>query len=146
MGRKREIKLDLATEKQLKSYKEHHTSPKVRQRCHIVLLKAQGYSHFRIQTELGCSTTTITNSIDKYEFGYSETGIKCMLNAPGQGRKSVLLASDLDMVRAEVSKERQRLSIAKAIIEENKGTKLSNYQLRTFLKSLVENTSESVKS
>ncbi len=143
MGRKRRLEIDEKGEKQLKSYEQHHSSPMIRQRCRIVLLKLGGYSNVKIQRETGCSSATVTSSLDRYDFGYKDLGIKCMLNVRGQGRKSAFQASDTDLVRQEVAKERQRISLAKAIIEEQKGQKLSDYQLKSFLKSLVENTSES---
>ena len=145
MGRKRILEIDEKGQKQLKSYEQHHSSPMIRQRCRIVLLKIEGYSNVAIQKETGCSSATVTSSLDRYDFGYKELGIKCMVNVSGQGRKAALQASDTDLVRQEVVKERQRISLAKAIIEEQKGQKLSDYQLKSFLKSLVVNTNESVE-
>jgi transposase len=145
MGKKRVLTADEKGLKALKNCESHHYSPLIRQRCRIVLLKIGGHTNESIQRLTGSSYPTITGALDKYEFGYAEKGIKCMENASGQGRKAALLLSDGAMVRAEVVKERQRLSLAKAIIEEKKGQKLSDYQLRTFLKSLVGNTNESVE-
>ncbi len=47
------------------------------------------------------------------------------------------------MVISAVQTERQRLSLARAIIEEKQGQKLSEYQVKLFLKSLVGSTTES---
>jgi hypothetical protein len=63
-----------------------------------------------------------------------------MLNKGGQGRKPALTDADTEVVRKAVEEERQKLSLAKLIIEENKGIELSDYQLKAFLKSLVVNT------
>jgi transposase len=142
MGRKRQLKIEEKGLKELKYMSLHDSSPLARQRCNIVLLNSIGLTNVEIQSSLGCSSTTITNALDRYEYDYPTKGLKCMLNKGGQGRKPALVAGDMDVVRKAIEAERQKLSLAKLIIEENKGTELSDYQLRSFLKSMVVNTNE----
>lgn len=145
MGRIRQLNLDEKRLKELKEMSLHDSSPLTRQRCNIILMNVLGKRNVEIQAALGCSSRTITLSLDRYEEDYAKKGIKCMLNKGGQGRKPALSASDTDLVRKAVMEDRQKLSLAKSIIAENKGIPLSDYQLKTFLKSLVVNTSESEK-
>jgi transposase len=142
MGRKRQLKLSDKEVKSLEYMSLHDSSPLARQRCTIVILNNLGMTNVEIQSQLGCSSTTITNSLDRYEYDYPTKGLKCMLNKGGQGRKAALTDSDAEIVRTAVEEERQKLSLAKLIIEANKGIQLSDYQLRLFLKSLVVNTND----
>jgi len=145
MGRRRQLSVSEKGLKELKNLSLHHSSPKIRQRCNIVLLNTSGETVEKIEKLLGCSKTTITYSLDRYEYHYEKEGIKCMFNKGGQGRKAALTISDTAMVREAVCQERQKVSLAKAIISENKGVELSDYQLRTFLKRLVAVTDEFVE-
>lgn len=140
MGRKRQLKLSEKEVKSLEYMSLHDRSPLARQRCKIVILNSLGMTNVAIQSQLSCSSTTITNSLDRYEYDYPTKGLKCMLNKGGQGRKPVLTDADTEVVRKAVEEERQKLSSAKLIIVENKGIALSDYQLKAFLKSLVVNT------
>lgn len=142
MGKTRRLIIGDSFKRELKELSEHSSSPKIRQRCKIVLLNASGLTNTLIQEQLGCSSTTITSSLDRYEYNYVLQGIKCMDNHKGGGRKAALQAVDKELVIEAVQMERQRLSLAKAIIEEKKGQKLSNYQVHRFLKSLVGSTNE----
>lgn len=140
MGKKRQLKIEEKGLKELKYMSLHDSSPLARQRCNIVLLNSMGMTNVELQRSLGCSSTTITNSLDRYEYDYPTKGIKCMLNKGGQGRKPALVDADSDIVRKAIEAERQKLSLAKLIIEAHKGTELSEYQLKSFLKSMVVNT------
>lgn len=142
MGKKRVLKFDENVLKALDKCHKHHSCPMIRHRCWIVKLKLAGHTNVSIQAITKSSCPTVTRALDKYEFGYASLGIKCMENAAGQGRKAALQLCDAEMVRAEVIKERQKVSLAKEIISANKGTKLSDYQLNSFLKRLVGSTNE----
>lgn len=142
MGRKRQLKIEEKSFKELKHMSLHDSSPLARQRCNIVLLNSMGMTNVELQSLLGCSSTTITNSLDRYEYDYPIKGLKCMLNKGGQGRKPALVDADTELVRKAVEAERQKIGLAKLIIEENKGIELSDYQLKSFLKSLAVNTNE----
>jgi transposase len=140
MGRKRQLKIEAQGLKELKYMSLHDSSPLARQRCNIVLLNSKGMTNVELQRLLGCSSTTITNALDRYEYDYPTKGLKCMLNKGGQGRKPALVAGDMEVVRKAIEAERQKISLAKWIIEAHKGTELSEYQLKSFLKSMVVNT------
>ena len=107
------------------------------------MLNEAGLTNVKIQAQLGCSGNTITSSLDRYDANYGTSGLKCMFNAKGGGRKAALQDCDKALVMSAVQSERQRLCLAKAIIEEKKGEKLSIYQVKLFLKSVVGSTTES---
>lgn len=142
MGKRRQLLVSEFHKKELKDLALHSVSPKIRQRCNIVLLNVEGLTNASIQKELGCSSQTITSVLDRYEFNYPFQGLKCLKNLKGGGRKSALNENDKSLVISAIQEERQRLTLAKTIIESAKGIKLSDYQVRLFLKSLVGNTSE----
>lgn len=143
MGKTRLLVIGDSFIPELEHLSKHSSSPKIRQRCQIVLLNNSGLTNVAIQQKLGCSSTTITSSLDRYENNYVLQGIKCMINLKGGGRKAALQACDKEMVISAVQTERQRLSLARAIIAEKKGQKLSEYQVKLFLKRLVGSTTES---
>ncbi|HEY0297933.1 MAG TPA: hypothetical protein VGB84_01815, partial [Arachidicoccus sp.] len=60
----------------------------------------------------------------------------------GQGRKRILQESDISVVRAAIEQERQRLSQAQKIIEQNIGKPLSRATLTRFLKVITAVTNE----
>ena len=142
MGRRRQLTISEQCHQELKYMSLHDSSPLARQRCNIVLLNCEGMTNVEVQKLLGCSSTTITNALDRYEYDYPSKGIKCMLNNGGQGRKAILVAADIELVRKAVASEHQKLSLAKLIIAEHKGRQLSDYQVRSFLKSMAVNTNE----
>jgi transposase len=142
MGRRRQLIVSDYHKQELKYLALHSRSPKIRQRCNIVLLNAAGFTNVSIQSELGCCSQTITSVLDRYELNYPFQGLKCLHNLKGGGRKAVLQDEDKALVISAIQEERQRLTLAKTIIESAKGVKLSDYQVRLFLKSLVGSISE----
>jgi transposase len=142
MGKTRRLVIGSSFKAELENLSKHSSSPKIRQRCEIVLLNESGLTNVAIQKQLGCSSTTITSTLDRYEYNYPFQGLKCLSNLKGGGRKAALQACDKVLVMSAVQTERQRLSLAKAIIEEKKGQSLSDYQVKRFLKSLVGSTTE----
>lgn len=66
-----------------------------------------------------------------------------LITKPGRGRKSILnRAQDTAKVRQAVEQERQRLSQAKQILEEDLNKEFSLKTLKRFLKRLTVDTEE----
>jgi hypothetical protein len=61
---------------------------------------------------------------------------------PGRGRKTILKAVDLEQVKATVKENRQRISLAKAELEESLGKRFSLNSLKRFLKKTTDATNE----
>ena len=56
----------------------------------------------------------------------------CLRTKVGQGRKPILAEAHLNIVKKAIEEERQRLSQARQIIENNIGKKMSNETLTRF--------------
>jgi len=111
-----------------------------RQRCQMVLQKAQGRRSKDVAAQLGCCEPVVNTWVGRYQ----AQGLAGLANKPGQGRKSILHRdTDLAAVREAVKKNRQRLSQAKAELEEQLGKEFSTLTLKRFLKKTVAATNAS---
>lgn len=85
---------------------------------------------------------TVSNWLTRYQ----AEGIAGLETRPGRGRKPVLdPARDLEQVRQAVVEERQRLSQAKLLLEQQMDKEFSLKTLRRFLKKLSAATNGSGK-
>lgn len=109
-----------------------------RQRCKMVLLKAAGYTSKQVATILNTNEISVHNWLKRY----AAEGMEGLQTRKGQGRKPILEQAHLSMVRAAVEQERQRLSQAQQIIEQNIGKKMSRETLTRFLKLITALTRE----
>jgi transposase len=110
----------------------------IRQRSKIVHLYSEGYSVKEIAGIMGTNIISVYNWLKRYK----QDGIRGLDTKPGQGRPRILEDQHLRIVRAAVEEERQRLSRARQIIEENIGKKMSNETLTRFLKVITAVTDE----
>jgi len=95
-----------------------------------VLLKAAGYTSQQVATILNTNEISVHNWLKRY----AEEGIAGLQTRKGQGWKPILEQEHLSIVRAAIEQERQRLSQAQQIIEQNIGKKMSRETLTRFLK------------
>lgn len=111
-----------------------------RKRCQMVLLKLDGYKSSEIGKIVDSCEMSVNNWINRFEL----FGIEGLSTKTGQGRKPILTEDHVIVVRAAVQEERQRLSQAQKIIEENIGKSMSSATLTRFLKAItgVTNGSE----
>ncbi len=109
-----------------------------RQRCKMVLLKAEGYTAKEVATILETNEISVHNWLKRY----GSEGIKGLQTRKGQGRKPILEQEHLSIIRAAVQQERQRLSQGQQIIEQNIGKKMSPETLSHFLKLITALTNE----
>lgn len=141
MGKKLIPQLTEFQAKELEFNYRHSKNHALRQRCHIVLLKSQGHSSKYITTLSGYPKHQGT--INTWVNRYKDLGITGLKNAPGQGRHAILNKEDHELkVKEIVKSERQRLSKAKFLIEQELDLKMSEKTLIRFLKTLVEPISE----
>jgi len=118
-------------------YKEGRTH-NYRKRCQMILLKLEGYKSSEIGLIVDCCEMTVNNWVASFE----RYGIEGLVTKAGQGRKSILTDKHEGMVRKAVQEERQRLSQAQKIIEENIGRSMSRATLTRFLKVITGLTNE----
>lgn len=119
-------------------YKQGET-PSFSRRCQMVLLKLQDYRSKEIASIADGREMSVNNWINRFE----TSGMEGLQTKEGRGRKPVLTADHLPMVRAAVQAERQRLSQARIIIETNSGKAMSRSTLSRFLKLITAATNES---
>ena len=108
-----------------------------RQRCLLVLQKAQGRCSKDIAAEFGCCEPVVNDWVKRYQ----AEGLAGLKTKKGRGRKAILSKdTDLEAVRRAVQENRQRLSLAKAELEQDLGKEFSVLTLKRFLKKTVAAT------
>ena len=105
-----------------------------RQRCRMVLLKAERRTSKDVAAQVGCCEVVVNTWLARYR----AQGLAGLTTRPGQGRRAILQTeTDLVAVRQAVQSSRQRVSLAKAELEQELGKKFSALTLRRFLKKTV---------
>lgn len=108
-----------------------------RQRCLLVLQKAQGCRSKDVAAQFGCCEQVVNSWVQRYQ----DEGLAGLATKQGRGRKAILSKdSDLEAVRAAVKNNRQRISLARAELEEALGKEFSTLTLKRFLKKTVAAT------
>lgn len=137
----RVLNIELTSEQRLELEKAHKWSAShvLRQRCHIVLLKASGRKTSDICEIVGLKSANQANKwIKRYRDEYPSLGIESLRNAKGQGRKAIFDAeTDAKIIRQVVKAERQKLENAKIILEKELGKSFNIKTLKNFLKAVA---------
>jgi transposase len=113
-------------------YEQGH-SPAFRKRCQMILLKSQG----RTSSEIGQIVGSCEMSVHNWVHRYQEEGNTGLHTKPGRGRQAILQECDLEAVQAAVKEHRQRLSVAKAELEQTLGKSFCRKTLADFVKKTV---------
>lgn len=112
----------------------------LRQRCRMVLLKAERRTSKEVARQVGCCEAVVNTWLARYR----ADGMGGLQTKSGQGRKPILSQEDdLEAVRRAVQENRQRVSWARAELTEELGKGFSELTLRRFLKKTVGATSAS---
>ena len=139
----RTIKIELSDEQRTElehGYRSGETRV-FRQRCHMVLLKAENRRSVDVAEILGVGAQTVNGWLWRYK----HVGITGLATQPGQGRRPILReAADAAAVRAAVADHRQRIALARAELEDRVGKHFSEKTLRRFLKNLAADINVSV--
>jgi len=109
-----------------------------RNRCHVILLKAEG----RSSKDVGLITGMSHISVNSWVKRFVASGISGLHTKPGQGRKPLLDPSDKEDLLESIKSHRQRLQTAKSEWEAGSGKSISDSTLRRFLKVLAEDINE----
>ncbi len=133
------IELDVAARLALQQGYEKGHSPAFRKRCQMILLKSQG----RTSSEIGQIVGSCEMSVHNWVHRYQEEGIAGLRTKPGRGRHAILQECDLEAVRAAVQEHRQRLSMARAELEQTLGKSFCRKTLADFVKKTVASINES---
>ena len=87
-----------------------------------------------VAQQVGCCEVVVNTWMKRYQ----EFGMDGLETKAGRGRKSILQAdTDLAAVRQAVQDNRQRISLAKAELQQELGKEFSQLTLRRFLKKTV---------
>lgn len=124
-----------ALEKAWRQGKSHE----YRQRCRMVLLKGQYLRSQEVAQQVGCCEVVVNTWLKRYQ----EQGLAGLQIKKGRGRKAILQKeTDLAAVRLAVQKSRQRVSLAKAELEQELGKEFSTLTLKRFLKKTAAASNE----
>ncbi len=138
----RTIKIQLSDEQRAALEKTYRSGANhaLRIRCQMILLKSEGRKSQEIADFLGCCQQAVNNWLHRYKTG----GIEALETIAGGGRPPILSSeSDLAAVRVAVQNHRQRISVAKAELEETLAKRFCERTLSRFLKNLMPVTSAS---
>jgi transposase-like protein len=142
----RTLKVILTNEQRLELEHGYKTgdSHAFRQRCRMVLLKSSGKLTKDICQIVGINSQNQVNIwIRRYQSHYDTIGISVLHNADGQGRKPIFDSkTESEKIKAVVKQERQKLSIAKQILEKELNKSFNIKTLKNFLKVLTADTND----
>jgi transposase len=144
MGRHAQrLELNSEARKALQVGYETGKSHAYRQRCQMMLLKNEARSSEDIAAIVGCCEMAVNNWVKRYK----SEGLQGLQTKPGRGRKAILAsAGDAEKIKAVVQENRQRLSVAKAELEEALAKQFSQKTLERHVKKVLVaiNASENV--
>lgn len=138
MGKTKIIQLTAEERQELENGYRNGSSHGFRARCQIVLLKSEKRTSVEITEILGGCEMAVNNWLKRYE----KEGLKGLEVRAGRGRKAILQAKDLEMVKAQVKGVRQRISLAKSELENSLERSFSLSTLKRYLKKTVAATNE----
>jgi transposase len=111
-----------------------------RLRCQMILFKSERRTAIEIANLLGCCEVVVNNWLKRFEL----EGMEGLRTKPGRGRKPILdTEKDLQRVKAAVTANRQRISLAKAELEKAMGKSFSQKTLERYIKNMVLAINES---
>ena len=142
MGRIIKIELTDNQRKELEIGYRNGKSHAFRVRYQMVLLKSEGRKATEIASFLGFCQQAVNNWLKRYK----AEGIIGLKVRPGRGRPSILSKEeDFETIKKAVQNHRQRISIARAELEESLGKEFSTRTLERYLKNLTADTNEYVE-
>ena len=139
MGRIKRVELDEGQQKVLEAGYRNGKNPTFSRRCQMILLKSQGRPSREIAEVVGGCQVAINHWVIRYP----EEGLEGLKTKPGRGRQAILQECDLEAVQAAVKEHRQRLSVAKAELEQTLGKRFCRKTLADFVKKTVASINES---
>jgi transposase len=138
MPRIKVIELSAAEQTALEHGYQQGSSHAFRQRCQMILLKSQGRTASQVAGIVGVCEMSVHNWMHRYE----DQGFAGLQTKAGRGRKAILQEDDLESVQATVARHRQRLSVAKAELEQALGKSFCQETLTRFIKKTVLSISD----
>ena len=136
--KKKFIELTKAEKITLQEGEKNGKARAFRERCHCLRLSAEGYQVKELASIFRVSEISIYTWLKRWEGG----GIVGLRDKTGRGRKPILQATDLAIIKEKVQENAQRLKIAREQLKVELGREFSAKTLKRFLKSLIAATSD----
>ena len=136
MGKTKVIELTESEREELENGYRNGKTHSFRQRCQMILLKSEDRTSVEVVSILGSCEMTVNNWLKRYE----AEGLAGLRTRPGRGRKAILQAADLEEVKRAVKQSRQKISVARAELEESLGKGFSHSSLKRYLKKTLAAT------
>jgi len=108
----------------------HGPTPRFRQRCHALLLNAQGYLLRELGEIFGVHPTTVSEWLNRWE----KHGIGGLYDSPRSGRPPIYQGQDLELLQQFLEEDPRRLNQAKARLEQATGKRSCLKTLQRALK------------
>ena len=138
MGKTKVIELTAQQREELENGYRNGRTHSFRQRCQMILLKSEQRPSVEVVGILGSCEMTVNNWLKRYQ----SEGIEGLRTRPGRGRKAILQAQDLEVVKAAVKQSRQKISVARAELTGSLGKEFSHSSLKRYLKKTLAATNE----
>jgi transposase len=113
-----------------------------RQRCQMILLKAQGRTSREVGDILDVCEVSVNLWLDRWE----SDGIDGLKNRPGQGKKPIFDAADTLILTEAVKNNRQQLKLARIEAQAALKKEFSLKTLKRFLKKTAVDTNASANA
>lgn len=136
--RKKFIKLSEAEKITLQEGERNAKARVFRERCHCLRLSSEGYQVKELASIFRVSEISIYTWFKRWEAG----GIVGLRDKAGRGRRTILRAEDLAVIKEKVQANAQRLKVARERLKEELGREFSTKTLKRFLKSLIADTKD----
>ena len=137
MGRVNTPLLDERARTELDKRFRTDKSHAVRNRCQLILLKAEG----RKSKEVAGIVKMCEMSVNNWLTRYKAEGIQGLLTKPGRGRKALIFSEqEQQSALALIKANRQKLQAAKAEWETQQGKAIGRDAFRRFLKVVADDT------
>jgi len=136
MGKKKIVQLSAQQRAELeKGYRTGKTHT-FRQRCQMILLKAESRTSLEAAAVLGCCEVVVNNWLKRYEL----EGIKGLETRAGRGRPPILSqqnAEHLQKVKDEIKKHPNSVKTVVSVLEDDLDLVMHPETLKRFLKKMV---------
>ena len=117
----------------LQAGKKNGKAQAFRQRCHCLLLSAEGCAVKELARIFQVGELCVYGWLKRWETG----GITGVRDKAGRGRRAILRAEDLAVIKEKVQENAPRLKIARGQLKEELAREFSTKTLKRFLRSFT---------
>lgn len=136
MGKKKIVNLSAEQRAELEKGYRNGKSHTFRQRCQMILLKAENRTSLEVAEFLGVCEVVVNNWLKRFE----AEGIKGLETRAGRGRPPILSQQNpehLQKVKAEIKKHPNSVKTVVAALEDDLELQMHPETLKRFLKKMV---------